>query len=455
MSIVSQHGRVSFASLSKVVALVSVAGLTFLAGCGDTYRPVVSSINPVGPAQQPNKYAVAISSSGPTTPGLVTIVDFAGDTTLVTAAIGANPKYLQLESGGFEGYTLNGDGTINSFGVSPGLIASNIAQTTLPATANPVSILAQGSFVYIAEAGRNAVAQLTAGSPPNFKQELPTGAGTIYTVGVANAPRVYAIAQGAPGATGTVAAIETTSNTVSSTIPVGRGPVYGVMTVDGRRAFILNKTDGTVSVINAQTNALDTFTVAGKVTGTIPVGVAPVWADLAPSRNEVVVANAGDGSTAGSLTIINAPFCSQQTTGTSPNCDPANQLDAVGFGQVLANIPVGVNPIMVAVLADGTRAYVANAGNAAAGIAGSISVVSLDTNSVIATIPAANSSNLLDAVVHGHPGFIAVTGGTPTGKLYVTANDSTDLTIIRTDTDKVLTHVPLQGNGVMVRVSQP
>ena len=30
------------------------------------------------------------------------------------------------------------------------------------------------------------------------------------------------------------------------------------MTPDARRAFILNQTDGTVSVINAQNNALDT-----------------------------------------------------------------------------------------------------------------------------------------------------------------------------------------------------
>ena len=43
--------------------------------------------------------------------------------------------------------------------------------------------------------------------------------------------------------------------------------------------------------------------------------------------------------------------------------DVAGVVDAVGFGTVLANVTVGVNPIMVAVLQDGTRAYVANAGN--------------------------------------------------------------------------------------------
>ena len=122
---------------------------------------------------------------------------------------------------------------------------------------------------------------------------------------------------------------------------------------------------------------------------------------------------------------------------------------------MLANIPVGVNPVMVAVLADGSRAYVANAGNAAAGIPGSVSVVNLTSNTVTATIPAGTSTNFTDALVHGHPNWIAVTNGTPTGKVYVTAADSTDLTVIRTDLDVVTTHVALQGNGVSVRTSAP
>jgi hypothetical protein len=37
----------------------------------------------------------------------------------------------------------------------------------------------------------------------------------------------------------------------------------------------------------------------------------------------------------------------------------------------------------------------------------------------------------------------------------VTSLDSTDITIIRTDTDSVQTHLSLQGNGVSVRITQP
>jgi len=47
-----------------IAAVVSAActAVLFLAGCGNQYRPVVSAINPVGPAGQPTKYAVAISN---------------------------------------------------------------------------------------------------------------------------------------------------------------------------------------------------------------------------------------------------------------------------------------------------------------------------------------------------------------------------------------------------------
>lgn len=439
--------------LSLAAALLAVVTI---AGCGSNYRPVVTSINPVGPAGQPTKYAVAVSSPSSTAPGLTTLIDFAGDTILNTTAIGANPQYFILNSGGNTGYTLNGDGTFTTFAISPALLASDIAETTLLTNSRPVSIYPQGVYTYVAEAGRNMVAQL-GGQPVGIQAELPTGVGTVYTVGVNNSPRAYAIAAGNGTGAGTVSAIETTFNTISATIPVGVNPVYGVMTADSSRAFILNKGSNSVTAINAQTNSLDRFSTSNGVSSTIPVGTAPVWADLAPTLNELVVANQGGGTAAtpGSVTIVSIPRCPASTLASNPACDAANPLNAVGYGSVVANIPVGVNPVMVAVLQDGTRAYVANAGNSLLGIAGSVSVINLTNNTVIATLPASNSINAADAFVHGHPNFIAATTGTPTGKVYVTAADSTDITIIRTETDTVQTHLSLQGTGVAVRVTAP
>ena len=163
-------------------ALASV--LVPVAGCGNTYRPVVTAINPVGPASQPQKYAVAVSASPtPGTPGLMTLVDFSGDTILVTPEVGVAPYYLQLDSAGFTGYTFNGDGTLTSFDISTSLQTQNVVQTTLLPGASPVSLFAQGGSIYIAQPGRSSVGELK-GFPPslhrtsNRSKSHPTRIGT-------------------------------------------------------------------------------------------------------------------------------------------------------------------------------------------------------------------------------------------------------------------------------------
>ena len=436
-------GQPSKRSRLQAISTLAVAAVSLgsIVGCGNTYRPVVTSINPVGPASQPNKYAIAISSPGPSLPGLVTIVDFSGDSVLVTANIGVAPYYLMLNASGTTGYTLNNDKTLTSFDISTSLQSRDVIQTTLLDNANPNSIFSDTTSLFITEPGRSAVAQLKeAPPPPSLFQEFPIDAGytPVYIAGYSGSPRAYVISSKNDGGPGEVAAIEMASSTISNKIDVGRNPVYGVMTSDGKRAFIMNKGDNTVSVINAQTNQADA--VPAPAVNPIPVGNSPVWADLVPTRNELVVANEGDGVSKGSVSIINIPLCSAAALPGNPNCDPNNPIDANGFGQVLATVPVGVDALMVAVLQDGSRAYVLNR------VDSTVSVVNLTTNTVTATIPVPDSP---------HPTFIACISGTPTGKVYVTSPESNRMTIIRTDTDVVETTVPLQGKGVMVRTQQP
>jgi DNA-binding beta-propeller fold protein YncE len=514
------------------------ASLAMIAGCGNAYRSVESTIGVVGPAGQPTKYAIAVSSPSATSNGLMTMVDFSGDTVLVTASLGVNPYYLALNATGTIGFTLNSDKTVNTFTIVPTLITSQIQQTTLLAGAAPVSLYATSTSTFMADPGVNpiifppAIDQLTGVYTPALQQELPVAAGyaPVYMVGQSGASRIYGVSQSTSGGAGQAEVIEnanssTLSPTISTTLPVGRGPVYGVMTTDLRRAFILNQTDGTVTVINAQTNALDQFgpsitgfsiagnvvtftaqntllagasvTIAGLSTGTylngqtltvlpaglsstqfeaafthanvastadagtaaitnstIPVGVRPVWADLAPGLNELVVVNEGTGTSNGSVTLINIPLCMATALPTNPNCDATNPIDATQFGTVAATIPVGVNPIMVSVLSDYTRAYVANAGIAGLPCAAvavpnvsttcTVSVVNLATDTVTATIP-----------INGHPAYIATANSTPTGKVYVVCKDSQVMTVIETDTDTLYTTIPLQGYGVSVRMTSP
>jgi hypothetical protein len=458
------------------VLTISSFATLLLAGCGAQYRPVLSAINPVGPAGQPTKYAVAISSPSQTLPGLATFVDVSGDTVLSTPSILPNPSYFAINNGGIEGYVINSSGVLNDFGLSnpTGLLTSNIVQTTLPAASSPLSIsslspLNGASTIFIPEVATSKIAILS-GASSSLLEEISVGANPQYVVGADQAPRVYAISQNASG-NGQIAAFEAlsaSSFSVSATIPVGVKPVYGVMTSDDKRAFILNQGDGTVSVINVVNNAKDSTTPTITLPNVAYTGGTsapnPVWADLSPVTDQLVVLNQGDGTHPGSLSIISIPLCSAITQPSNPLCNSANPVDGNGFGQITSTVNVGINPQMVSVLKDGSAAYVANkldsTGLCAAG-EGSVSVVSLVSGIVTATIcgisttAGTTGANTSPTLLYGHPTTISATTGTPTGKVYVTSPDNQYMTVIYTDTNTVQAHINLQGLGVRVLVTSP
>ena len=465
---------------ATAVLTISIVAVFTTIGCGNQYRPVVSAIGPVGPAGQPTKFAVAVSSPSSTSLGLLTIVDFAGDTVLSTPNILSNPSYFALNPNGTQGYTINAEGSLNTFFLSnpTALISSNVVQTTLPVNSAPVSITSLTpasalSTIFIPETATNSIAAINAGTAALYDNVgIRGGSNPVYVVGAAGTPRVYAISQNTPGTNGQIDSLETVSTTSlsdSAQIPVGIKPVYGVMTGDDRRAFILNQGSGTVSVINVPSNAPD---VSQPFITIPPIPIAgggtaapnPVWADLAPISSELVVLNQGDGIHPGSLSIISIPLCSPGALASNPNCSPANPVDAVGFGQVIATATVGINPSMVSVLQDGSAAYVINeldgAGNCGIG-EGSVSVVNLKTGQLTATIcgvsgsAATATANGTSNLIFGHPNSISATTGVPAGKVYVTSSDNRYMSIIYTDTNTVQAHIPLQGLGLRVLVTTP
>ena len=466
-------------------AVASLGVIAALAGCGANYRPVVTAINPVGPAGQPTKYAIAVSSPNSTSLGLVTTVDFSGDTVLSTPQILSNPSYFVLNPSGLAGYTINKQGSLDTFNLAnPSvLITSQVVQTTLPADSLPVSMTpltpASGiASIFIPQQATSSIAALNSGTAALY-DDISVGNGgsnPVYVVGTNGTPRVYAISQNAPGSNGQIDALESTSTlqlSISKTISVGVAPIYGVMTADDRRAFIMNQGSGTVSVVNVTNNALDTPTPTITIPP-IPIaggGTAapnPVWADLAPSVSEMVVLNQGDKVHPGSLSIIQIPLCNASAQPTNPNCDASNPVDATGFGQIVGTAIVGINPTMVSVLQDvytgNLRAYVINTldGTGTCPGEGSVSVVTLASGQVTticgvsgdaATADAASKTNV--PLIFGHPNSVSATAASPTGKVYVTSGDNNYMSIIYTDSDTVQGHINLQGTGLRVLVTAP
>ncbi len=443
---------------------------------------------------------------------LLTFVDVSGDTVLSTpslqgltlpapttsgtATVAPTPTFIKpttftLNSSGSEGFFLNSQGVFEDFGLSnptglrtQDIVQNSVAPNAIPTSVQTYSLASSGTTIFVPSPTTSTVSELQLSNGLSLLQNLNVTSNPVYVVGADSAQRVYAISQGNGVSNGTATSIENSPISTGTTIPVGVNPIYGVMTTDGNRAFILNQIapaatppvapTSSVSVINVPSNGLDT---AVPSTGILIPNIAipgggtvlanPVWAALDTINSEFVVLNQGDGIHPGTLTVISIPLCNINTPVTNPNCLPANPVDAVGFGTIVATVPVGINPSMVSVLSDGTYAYVANSGilpgvnsSYPNGIEGSVSVINLNNYSVT-TIPAtslpANTVNTetTPTEVYGHPNTISATTGTPTGKVYVTSTDNKYMTIIETDTNAVDTHVSLQGLGVRVIVTAP
>jgi YVTN family beta-propeller protein len=119
----------------------------------------------------------------------------------------------------------------------------------------------------------------------------------------------------------TVSVIDTGTNTVTNTIPVGSAPHGITVSPDGSKVYVTNLASNTVSVIGTGTNT---------VTNTIPVGTTPWGIAVTSDGSKIYVANFGSNSVSvidtGTNTVTNTI-----PVGTSP----------FAFGQfITSTVPV-------------------------------------------------------------------------------------------------------------------
>jgi YVTN family beta-propeller protein len=449
------------ARVRLVQAGAALAAAALVAGCGNNYRPVVTPVNPTGPAAQPSSLAVVVSAPSPNTPGIATIIDYSGDSVMAEAPIGPGPTTFTVDASGTTGYTINSDHTLTNFQVSSSLQEKNVNYTTLPSTAEPVNLFSPSGGLWAADLDGD-VADTFTGFPQTFLRSIPLAPTPVMVVGAS--PRYFGISQDISNSTGlecnispttvqlngVADGIEISSSTVSARIVLDPTnptndlngtknalcPVYAIGSSDSKRLFVLNRGSDTVSVINTQDDTLDQCVCPS--TGcvnqdnqtytchpTLPVSPAPglthagpVYAEYNTATNQLVVANY-DGN---SISVIDVSL--DEYGNDSPT-----------FGTTFT-IPVGNNPASVTVLVDGSRAYAANQSDQ------SVTIVNLSSHTVEKTLP-----------VTGYPRTVVSTQNSSYGKVYVASPNSPFLTIIRTDQDIVDTTVLVEGNIVDVRVT--
>jgi YVTN family beta-propeller protein len=290
---------------------------------------------------------------------------------------------------------------------------------------------------YITNEGDNTVSVIDTKTDKVIRT-IPVGSEPYGVAASRDGRKVYV----ANSASNTVSVINTATNKVRATIPVGTGPFGVAVTPDGSKAYVSNLDANTVSVINTATNM---------VTATIPVSATPL--PLPPTTPAPFgVAVSRDGSKV-------------YVTNSEPAFQPAISVIDTATDTVTARIPSGLHFGGVAVSPDGSKVYfieyegcgvfVADTATNAVvaefgageppcfGLAlspdgsilyvanfNTVSVIATATNALIATIP-----------VGSGPVGVAVT---PDGrKIYVANSESNTVSVISAATDKVTATIPV------------
>ncbi|PYX02138.1 MAG: hypothetical protein DMG86_08185 [Acidobacteria bacterium] len=410
-------------AISQVEVLMSqllvgrLGGLLLLAlictSCGDTFRPVATPISPPPPDPSSFHYALVISSNGPSNPGSSTRIDVSGDTNVGVARLGLGPVHAALLPNAGRVYVANSlENSISSY--SPTDVTS-VTTVSLPASAVPV-------FVHT------------------------TQNDTVY---VANGDVI-------PGNTGTVSAISTASNVIASTISVGTNPVGLAETPDTKKLYVVNQGSDSVTSIN---------TIDKTVNATLSTGTSPVWAVARSDSARVYVLNQGSGTVSSidtsSEAFSNVSVGRNRLYVTNPVAHRLSILDATADPPtLLATIdltagtspacPVVCSPVSVAVLPDGSRAYVVSYVSGSNPLSSQVTVIDTQSYTVRKVIPLSSVNiDLVNPTGCATSRFRLFTAAASDGsRVYISNCDAGGTKIILTATD---TLVPdLTGNPLLI-----
>jgi YVTN family beta-propeller protein len=365
--------RSGFLVLSAFILLIEL-------GCGDTYRPVANPI--VTPGGQPQNTNFAfVASVSPNGNGATNQLDVSGDTSMNVTYAGAGSSYeaflppnntalfvtnsladtvteIDLVSGSapftiglLSGshpvaiastqstvmYVANSGANLtcpNSGSLSILTTANLVVSSTVCAGLNPVAITQapNGGQVYIANAGDNSVSVYNPNSQSLTSITTGIGVHPIALVPSLDGSYIYLATEGDGTNPGVLDLINTGTNTVVATVPLGISPTFALLDPNRNRLYVTNKGSNSVMVFDASNVNLNN-NPAIPLLGTANVGSAPVSVAALPNGTKFYTANSGSND----VTVVSA-----------------NSFQAVN------TVPVGQNPVFVASEPSSTKIYVTN-----------------------------------------------------------------------------------------------
>jgi YVTN family beta-propeller protein len=335
------------ALVAVVVAALVLVSVVFLRSDdpGDTAAQPSS-----GPAAAQSPPAPEIAPSIP--------IPTAGD----AVPVGATPGYIQVAPNGRFAYIANRDaGVVTVF------------DTALAATTATITI----------DAG-----------PPQFITFSPDGRTAYVTVFTKD----YTVND--------VVFLDTATNEVTKTVPVGHRPFAPATTPDGRLLYVPSHNDGRVDIVD---------TTSGEVVGHVPTPPNPHWVVFSAdgtrfytADHESGVVTVFDAATNGLITQIptgRAPHSlalSPDGTRVSVVNFESNTLSVIDTATdaVVATVDIGLKPQDVTYAPDGRHLYTANVDD------GTVDVVDTATNVVTARIPTGKSPTSVSVLPDGRQAYV-------------------------------------------------
>jgi len=417
------NGRAKMASRGAATHFRRVGGIVALllsiliwVSCGDTFRPVAIPQPPVPPDPESTHFAFMVSTNGANNSGGVTQIDVSGDSNLGTAPVGLGPSHVALLINGSRVVVANSlEDTLTSFQAASSTLPIGATTTiSLPAGSAPAFVAStENTFAYVANSGNGTVSAISTGTNV-VTNTIPVGTNPVALAETPDGQKLYAANQGSDNVTSISAVAKAAVNTIAT----GTAPVWVVARSDSQRVYVLNQGSGTVTVIDAFTDA---------VLGNTSVGAGANFMAYDSHLNRLYVTNPA----ANTVSIIDA------------SADQNN---------LLATLPAAGQPLSVAALPDGTKAYVGSIAVNGSTATLQVTVVDTSNNSVRTVVPVATVAlDTNDPTGCDTARFRLSVANGSTSRVYVASCDAGGAYVIRTTDDTLVT----DANGVPLVIRAP
>lgn len=378
--------------LRRVLFSLLPASALFIAGCGQTYRPVATPIpQQGGPQPSLPAFALVLSNTGSATQGFLTSYNLPGDSNNGQIPVGHDPVYAMTPDGARGLVANRGEDSISFLFPISAPSTANLVTIALQPNSAPSYIASNGATAWVVNPGRNGKSPtlgVVSLSSNTEVTEVPVGANPVLAAFNSSSQKVYVVNQGS----GSVTIVATTDNSVLASVPVGPSPSFAVVGTAGF-VYVLNTGGSTVTQIDPNFD---------QVSNTINVCSQPDYAAYDAIARKIVIACRAsnnvsildaDPASATYLRVVNVPVgtapVSVAILGNSDRAAVANSgsndvtiVDTLANRVLVPSIPVGTNPISVSAATSGTKLLVANLGS------NTVTFIETNTYTVTSTLPA-------------------------------------------------------------------